>query len=331
MRHIRQFAALVFQTAVEIHRRPVCLLLTVVCLLLISLVPILSMFNFGEDGKIARDSGLALHFLFGTFLAAYAASSTLADELRTGTAATVLSKPVGRDMFFLAKFTGTLVVVAVFSACAACTTLLAERVAERYSSDPGVSGYVTDWRTGFLLLAIWPVSLAAAAFVNFRFRRSFGSTAFHILCFLLLTLLAAAGLWNRGGHWAPYDPRVAWRILPASFLVTVALGILTAVAFAFSTRLRTVPTLVATTGFFLAALMSEYLFGRLASELWVCRVLYMLVPDFQHLWVCDALARGGTIPGSYVAAATGYGVLYTCGVLAAGVWLFRSADLKWQT
>jgi len=41
--------------------------------------------------------------VFGVFVSGYAACVSLAREMRTGTASAVLSKPVSREIFFLAK------------------------------------------------------------------------------------------------------------------------------------------------------------------------------------------------------------------------------------
>ena len=86
MLRVRQFVTLSILTAVEATRQPICLLLTTTCILLTMLTPMLALHNFGEDGRLARDSGLAYQFVFGLFVAAYAACSSLAREMRSGTA-----------------------------------------------------------------------------------------------------------------------------------------------------------------------------------------------------------------------------------------------------
>ena len=62
--------------------------------------------TLGEDIKMLKDSGLELIRIFGIILAAWGASTTLADEIEGRTALTVLSKPVRRRSFVIGKFFG---------------------------------------------------------------------------------------------------------------------------------------------------------------------------------------------------------------------------------
>lgn len=62
--------------------------------------------TFGEDIKMYKDSGLTLIRVLGIFLAVWAASKSLAEEIEGRTALTVLSKPVGRRQFILGKYAG---------------------------------------------------------------------------------------------------------------------------------------------------------------------------------------------------------------------------------
>ena len=68
--------------------------------------------------------------MFGLLISGYASCATLDRERKAGTTAAILSKPVSRNTFFLAKFFGIFSVVILFSICAATATLLAERIAE---------------------------------------------------------------------------------------------------------------------------------------------------------------------------------------------------------
>ena len=328
MFRIRQFLALAGLTAIEAIRQPICLLLATSCVLLTALVPVLSLHNFGEDGKLARDSGLAAYFVFGLFLAGYAACSSLSREMRTGTASAVLSKPVGREMFFLAKFVGIACVILAFSLCAGITTLLAERVSEKFYTTKTLQGWILDKRTGTLLAAAPFAAYLAAAFVNYLRRRPFGSVAFTFLMLSLVAVMLVSCFYDQAGGPAPFNARVEWRLVPACLLITMALVVLAAIALAVSTRFGTVPTLTICFGLFVVGLMSDYLFGRAAETSGIAAFAYRVLPNWQHFWVSDALTGGGHIPWSYVAAASVYAGLYLAAVLCLGVLSFRYADMK---
>ena len=69
--------------------------------------------TFGEDIKMYKDSGLTLIRVLAIFLAIWAASKSVAEEIEGRTALTVLSKPVGRRQFILGKLFGISLAVAL--------------------------------------------------------------------------------------------------------------------------------------------------------------------------------------------------------------------------
>ena len=80
-------------------------------LLLIGLIFILASiyipFNtFGEDNKMYKDTTITVVTVLSIFMAVWAASKSVAEEIEGRTALTVLSKPIGRREFIVGKFTG---------------------------------------------------------------------------------------------------------------------------------------------------------------------------------------------------------------------------------
>ncbi|MDB4778121.1 ABC transporter permease [bacterium] len=69
--------------------------------------------TFGEDIKMYKDSGLTLIRVLAIFMAIWAASKSVAEEIEGRTALTVLSKPVGRRQFILGKFSGISLAIGV--------------------------------------------------------------------------------------------------------------------------------------------------------------------------------------------------------------------------
>ena len=248
--------------------------------------------------------------------------------MRRGTAATVLSKPVSRELFFLAKYAGIAAVVMAFSTCAGVATLVSERVSIRFLSTPGLVGYIMDSQTGVMLLFAPAAAYLAAAFLSFRTRRPFRGLAFWFLVIALLATLLACGFFDRAGRFAPFDTRVQWRIVPVSLLLMQALLVLAAIALGLSTRLTTAPTLTICCIVFVIGLMSDHLFGRHAATSSVCALLHAVIPNWQHFWVSDALRKGGTVPWPYLANALLYAVTYGAAVICLGILSFRRAEVK---
>ncbi|OVE73858.1 hypothetical protein BVX94_02580 [bacterium B17] len=328
MRKLRQFITLAGLTSLEAIRQPICLLLATTCVVLTGLVPMLTMHQFGEQGRLARDSGLALHFVFGLLISGYIASTSLNREMKSGTASAVLSKPVSRVMFFLSKFAGIVFVIILFSLCATISTLLSERIAEKFQTSGTAYGYVTDWRTGIILLCTPFAAYLLAGFLNYKIKTPFESTAFALLLLSLIGIVIASCFYERSGHASSFTFIFQWSIINASVLITIALLIISAIAISLSTKLETIPTMSITSAIFLIGLISDYAFGRPMMEgNLLCGFLFGVSPNFQHFWLSDAISDGGVIPSDYVLSAARYAAVYSAGILCLGVLSFRQSDM----
>ncbi|MBL7115855.1 MAG: hypothetical protein ISS35_08820 [Kiritimatiellae bacterium] len=328
MRRIGQFLALARLTTLEAMRQPVCLLLATGAVLATALTPVLTLHNLGEAGRLARDSGLAFHLFFGLFLAGYASCVSLSRELRRGTAAAVLSKPVGRGLFFSAKFAGVAMLVMMYSVCTCIATLLAERCAERFLNTERILGYVTDWRTAVLLLTVPGLAFLVGGVFHYLKRGAFQSSAFVALILGLLLLLGFAGCFDQAGHWAPYHTHVQWRIVPASVLVTFALLMFSALALTLSTRLTLVPTMTLCVAIFCLGLMSDYWFGIHTEAFAGAHLLHNIIPNWQHFWAADFLANEGHIPARLLTMTTLYATAVTTTLLCIGAALFNKTEVR---
>ncbi len=327
MLKIRQFAALAKMTAIEAIRQPVCLLLAVSGILFTIITPLMVVYKFGEDGKFARESGLAFHLIFGLIIAAYTAGTSLSKELRTGTASSIISKPVSRTTLFMAKFTGISSVIILFSIAAIAATLLSERIDEKFVFNNRMVGYFTDWHTAILLLTAIPAALIIAAGINYFTKRAFESSAFILFIISILFVFVLSGFFNRVGQYEPFDYRVDWRILPAGILVTFALIVLTAIATTISTRLNAIATTSLCFFILMAGLISDYFPGRYINNSVSASILYKITPNWQNFWVADALTGGGHIPLSYLETAFIYAAIYTAGILILGIFSFGRTEI----
>jgi hypothetical protein len=169
---------------------------------------------------------------------------------------------------------------------------------------------------------------ATAGFLNFFLRRPFVADA--VLGFALATALAAGYLVFFTQKQLPFGEAATadWRILPAAVLILFALFVLAALALACSTRLDTIPTLAVCTGLFALGLVSDYLFGRPASTgQWWAQILYDLTPNWQQLYLAEALEDKGTIPWAYVGRAAGYSASLVVAALSVALILFEDREL----
>src|SRR3954454_18794678 len=135
---MRQFVTIAQNAFMELVRQPVFLLLMTCSAGFSVFLACVPYFGFGDDPKLVKDSVLAIMLLSGLFGAVLSASASVAHEIRSGTALAVLSKPVGRAQFLLAKYAGLAAALAVLTFVNLLAALLASRMAyDAYGS--------TDW------------------------------------------------------------------------------------------------------------------------------------------------------------------------------------------
>jgi len=307
-------------TALEAIRQPITLIVSLILVAFISLLPVLVTHTLGESDKLIRDSGLALQFTGGLLLGSFMACAALTHEIRRGTVASVLAKPVGRELFFLAKFAGVALILLAFSLVCGMATLLSTRMV--------AESFIYDWWAGGPLLLAVPLACLLAGLKNYFLKKPFASNALVTLAVLVAAAFIAAGFTDPQGHRVAFGLHYAWKIVPAVALIAMAILILTGVAVSLATRLDTVPTLALCSIVFLIGLMSDYLLGRHAAVSPVAAVLYWIIPNFQHFWTTDALNGPGVIPWRYVAQAGVYAALYLAGVLGLGMLAFRHMEVR---
>ena len=268
-------------------------------------------------------SALAVMFLAGLFGSVVSASASVAREIRSGTALAVLSKPVGRAQFLLAKYVGLSLALMLLTFVTCIAALLASRMAFDAYGDidyPGLAVFA-----GAIVLAY-----GIAGFTNFFLRRPFVSDA--VLAVVIMVFVAFVVL-----QYIPRDPGrmqldykgIDWRVIPASALILMALLIVAALALACSTRLDMVPTMSVCSALFLLGLMSDYFWGtRAKGGAWWASVLYAITPNLQLFWMADVLNGTQPIPASYMGKAFGYAAGYIGAVLALALVLFHDRELN---
>jgi ABC-type transport system involved in multi-copper enzyme maturation permease subunit len=258
---MRQFIAIAINTFMELVRQPVFLLLLTASTGFSVFLAAVPYFGFGDDPKLVKDGTLAVMLLAGLFGAVLSASASVARELRQGTALAVLSKPVGRARFLLAKYCGLAAALTFLTYANLLSALIASRMAyDAYGS--------TDTRSLAIFFGALVLGYGVAGFSNFFLRRPFVADAVFAVV-TTITLAFVIIVW-----FTPKNPgfleffEVDWRLLPAAVLILFALWILAGLALACATRWDMIPTLAVCSGVFLLGLMSDYLFGQRAEPAW---------------------------------------------------------------
>jgi ABC-type transport system involved in multi-copper enzyme maturation permease subunit len=320
---MRQFITIANNAFMELVRQPVFLLLMTSSAGFEIFLATPFYFAFGDEPKLVKNSVLAVMLLAGLFGAVLSASASLAREIRSGTALAVLSKPIGRTQFLLAKYAGLVMALTVLTYVNLLVALLASRMAfDAYGS------------TDTLALGIFAAALVIAylmgGFSNFFLRRTFVSDATFSVIIMVTIAFVVISFFNNKGEVQAFATGVDWRLVPASILILFALWILAGLALACSTRLDVIPTLAICSGLFLLGLMSQYLFSEKAQAgSWWASLLYTVTPNWQLFWLADALETGKHLYyWGYVGKAFGYAVCYVGAALAVAVMLFEDRELS---
>ena len=307
----------------ELVRQPVFLLLVTASSVFEIFLATPFYFAFGDEPKLVKNSVLAVMLLAGLFSAVLSASASLAREIRSGTALAVLSKPVGRAQFLLAKYLGLMAALAFVTYINTVAALIASRMAFDAYGETDIAAVLIF---GGAVLAAYLL----AGFSNFFLRRPFASDA--VFALVITVTMAAIIIFNFTKQTQSLGTAAAvdWRLIPAAVLVLFALWILAALALAASTRLDIIPTLVICSAFFMVGLMSDYLFGRPAEHgSWWGTVLYTVIPNWQNFWLADALDSGrSTFHWGYVSKAFAYAACYIGATLMVAVALFDERELS---
>jgi hypothetical protein len=348
-RTLKQVAAISGTTLVEAIQQPIAFLILLAAVLTTLLVPVFQFHRFSEDGRLARDSGLSCMLVFGLVLAAGTAGRAVAEEIARGTASAAIGKPVARVTFVVAKWLGVFGVVGVFWCGVLSATVLSERCSAHFLTLEDFAGYATDPLTLALSFAGVAVALIVAALGHGLWRRRFGVLAFLGVALSQVVVAAASGFYNRFGQLYPlhgeaacsgcggehahaaaglvlYHPELNLRVLPVALLVLFALAVFAALATALATRLQTGAALAVCAAVLIVGLAGD-VFTAGAPVFSLRSLLAGVLPDVQHFWLCDAVARGGRVAWTYVAEAGAYAATCCAICLTAGCLAFRERDL----
>jgi ABC-type transport system involved in multi-copper enzyme maturation permease subunit len=280
------------------------------------------MYTLDEDIMLLRELGLSTLFLAGLFIAVFASTGAITEEIESGTITTVLSKPISRPTFVIGKFLGISMAVALSHLLITMALLMIVRHGTLETASDEI-----DWTVITAAGAGILATLIITAFLNYIYDWNFPSTGVVLgtvfFGFGILFLVFVDKEWKFnpvGSHFEMFD-------IIASGLLLLALFALVALAILFSTRFNEVVTLTLCVGVFLLGLISDWVFGRFADQHIWAKIGSILTPNLQIFWVSDAIYETGTVPAAYLLLAITYSALYTAGILALAVAFFQRRQI----
>ena len=327
----RKFYAIVRNTFIETIRQPIFSVLMWVAVAMLIVNPSLAQWSLqaGQDNKILQDVGLATLLLFGLVASAFSATGVITREIENRTVLTVISKPVGRLSFLLAKYVGVsgALLVGYYFLCLVLMMTVRHGVMETVSDKFDLPVMVFSG-------AALAISLVVATFGNYMYGWHFPTA---LIAWVVPLGSVALGLTLFfDPKWVAQSPLTDFGDMQMIYAITttfLSVLVLTAFAVTISTRFSQVMTLIFCVAVFCIGLLADHLVGpelvdgRYLEQSLVHAALYAALPNFQFFWLADALTQEQEIPGSHVLRLMGYTALYIPAVLAMGVAMFQTREV----
>jgi ABC-type transport system involved in multi-copper enzyme maturation permease subunit len=325
-------------TLTESIRQPVFLVVVVVNSLLMILGLLWSAYTIENDNKLLVDMDLSMMFIGGTILTAFTAAGVMSREIENRTVLTVVSKPITRPAFILGKFIGVAAAAALAFWIWALIFFLSLRHEVMVAASQSIDMPVVTFGGGAVLLAAI-ICLWGNYFYNWVF-----TSRFVVLSAVLMTLgyimvLMIDKEWNFQSIAAEFGRTVGVMnkrsmladIMLSTVMVFQGVVMLSAVALACSTRMGQVMTLVTCLMVWAFGMLSDWLFGRFLDApnpfariaAWIG---YAIAPNFQFLWMADALAAERVIEIEYLLRVSAYSGLVTLAAICLAVALFQTRE-----
>ena len=313
----------------ECLREPVYYLMLLAALIMIGLFPYFSMFVFRQQLRLVCDSSMATTLLFGLFAAVLCSARTISREMKNGTVLLLMSKPVSRFSFVIAKICGILVTLTLFVFICNSATWLSVLIAK------------DQFRLSVPLLYFYFGAICVAAVYggirNFISQKSFSSNAVAAMA-VLFPVIAAISHVIRVKSLSDYsltDTEVfmaADVLIPALCMLFFAVWIMGVISSALATRMEIVGNLMVCLILFLIGMVLHYFAARVFGSGSVSALLCTsLVPNWQLLWMADVLSNRVHIPASYFVWTAAYSVLYCAAWIGWAFFLFQDSELARDT
>ena len=307
-------------TFTESIREPIFFILLITALVLIGHFPSMTLFVFGDQIKLVVDSSMATVLLFGLFVAVMSSSHTVTREMQNGTVLLLLSKPVYRWTFILAKIAGITFTSAVFVFLCNVGSIISLFIAkDQFRMDMGAY---------YIYFSILIVSCIFGMVMNFMYTRSFASYTTLGIWILLPIYCAVCLIFKE-------PPQIVLSsYMYALVLVFFSVSTMAAITVVGATRLDLVANLMVCSVIFFLGLISNYLFlGDTGVPVlnFICQILYAILPNWQFFWLADALATHKAIPPSYLLWSGIYVILYITLCTTWAVVAFHNKEIAKDT
>jgi ABC-type transport system involved in multi-copper enzyme maturation permease subunit len=263
--------------------------------------PAFTMFTFWDAEKLLLDMSMATILLVGLLVSVLATSSIVGGEIEEKTTTLLLSKPLSRFTFLLAKFCAVVLALIFVLIPLTCVLIMTLQVGvpEAIWSDVN---YHTLW---FEFLPLIGAALVAAV-LNYYADKNFASSFIILLnVFIVLSLVILSFISK--------DP-LRINLFYPTILLWMAAILICPISSLLALKGRVFFTLTFSFLIFALGLISNWLLGNLLHNPGI-RIVYSIIPNFQVFWIEEFWTKKESIPISYFVNVLKYVVLYCAGMI----------------
>lgn len=278
-------------TTKEAVRQPLFFLIFFMATVLLVLNTFIPFFTLGDDIRELKNTGLSTLLISGILLAVWTAGNTITSEIEGKTAMTLLSKPINRRQFIIGKYLGILqgVLCLLIPLTLIFSFLIYYKVG--FENRANLAGEIPGW---FDWIKVGSVSLPG-----------------------------------------PNMDRLAeiTQVLPGIILAFFQIAVLTGISVAVATRLPMIANLINCFVIFIIGNLTPQMVAHSKSSIeneqaiFVARLVATIMPSLNSFDIYGVLARGGSVPPTYLATAMLYAVAYVAATILFAFILFEDRDL----
>ena len=298
---MRALPALIQVSFQNIIRQSFFSLAIVGAYLFIVATPAFTMFTFFDAEKLLLDMSMATILLVGLLVSIFATSSIVGGEIEEKTTTLLLSKPLSRFTFLLAKFCAVVSALVLVLLPLTCVLIMTLRVGVPEAVWSDVK-YSTLWFEFLPLIG----AVIVAALANYYADKNFISSFIVLLNIFVVLSLSILSFMYKG--------TLQINLFYPAALLWLAGILICPVASILALRGRVFFTLTFSFLIFALGLTSNWLLGSMLNNPAI-RVLYSIIPNFQVFWIEEFWTKKESIPFSYFGDVLKYVILYCSGML----------------
>jgi hypothetical protein len=311
---MRGFPALVHVSFQNIIRQSFFSLAVVGAYVFIVSTPAFTMFTLLNSEKLLLDMSMATILLVELLVSILATSSIVGGEMEEKTTTLLLSKPLSRFTFLLAKFCSVALALVFTLIPLTCVLIMTLRMGVPEAVWSEVE-YPTLWFAFLPLIGAVVISAGANYYADKNFASTFiiSMNIFVILSLFILSFIAKGSL--------------KMNIFYPAVLLWMAGILICPVASLLALRGRMFFTLTFSFLIFALGLTSNWLFGNFLHNPGI-RIIYSIIPNFQVFWRDEFWTKEGSISIAYLGNVLKYVILYCMGMLflAWSIWEKREVS-----